>query len=126
MKENEEPGLYAAGKVTRGYPERRYGESVPLEIPGEKSGKLPDLIVTKGGVPFADQAEGIRQFKEACLRATEQTEKLAHELDITNADHTALWLEENMQDASLGWLACRIVEAHERALANSSPTPTIG
>lgn len=26
---------------------------------------LPDLVVTRG-VPFADQAEGIRQFKEAC------------------------------------------------------------
>ena len=28
--------------------------------------KLPELVVTKGGVPFEDQAEGIRQFKEAC------------------------------------------------------------
>jgi len=29
---------------------------------------VPELVVTKGGVPFADQAEGIRQFKEACLQ----------------------------------------------------------
>lgn len=32
--------------------------------------KLPELVVTKGGVPFEDQAEGIRQFKEACLAAS--------------------------------------------------------
>lgn len=30
--------------------------------------KLPDLIVTKNGVPFEDQQEGIRQFKAAALR----------------------------------------------------------
>lgn len=26
-----------------------------------------NLVVTRGGVPFEDQAEGLRQFKEACL-----------------------------------------------------------
>jgi len=25
------------------------------------------LVVTRNGVPFKDQAEGLRQFKEACL-----------------------------------------------------------
>lgn len=32
--------------------------------------KLPELVVTKDGIPFADQAEGIRQFKEACCAPT--------------------------------------------------------
>ncbi len=32
--------------------------------------KLPELVVTKDGVLFADQAEGIRQFKEACCAPT--------------------------------------------------------
>ena len=35
-------------------------------IPAEEKA-LPELVVTKDGVPFADQAEGIRKFKEACL-----------------------------------------------------------
>ncbi|UXC93092.1 hypothetical protein EGM87_22615 [Sphingobium sp. RSMS] len=78
---------------------------------------LPDLIVTKGGVPFADQAEGIRQFKAACLAASKETDRLARDLNIKNADHIALWLEANMADSGLGWLACRIVEAHEQSTA---------
>ncbi|SNS29168.1 hypothetical protein SAMN06295912_1043 [Sphingomonas laterariae] len=36
--------------------------------------KLPELIVTKGGVPFADQAEGVRQFKAACLAVASEAE----------------------------------------------------
>jgi hypothetical protein len=27
------------------------------------------LVVTKAGIPFTDQAEGLRQFKEACSQA---------------------------------------------------------
>jgi predicted RNA-binding Zn-ribbon protein involved in translation (DUF1610 family) len=34
----------------------------------EKSKPL-DLVVTKGGIPFEDQAEGVRQFKAAALAA---------------------------------------------------------
>lgn len=49
--------------------------------------------------------------------ANAEVERLARELDITNADHIALWLGENLPDASIAWLACRIVEAHEAALA---------
>lgn len=53
---------------------------------------------------------------QAAIKASEiQTERLTRELDITNADHIALWLEANMGDSSLAWLACRIVEAHEAA-----------
>jgi len=42
------------------------------------------------------------------------------ELDITNADHIALWLEENM-NAGLPWLAVQIVEAHEAILVRKKP-----
>ena len=47
---------------------------------------------------------------------------LARELDVTNADHVALWLEGNTipdepMSQCISWLACRIVEAHERAIA---------
>jgi hypothetical protein len=43
------------------------------EDPAEAKRPLPKprddlpLVVTKNGVPFKDQDEGIRQFKEACL-----------------------------------------------------------
>ena len=52
---------------------------------------------------------------EAIAVASAETDRLTRELDITNADHVALWLEANIDDASLAWLACRIVEAHEAA-----------
>ena len=59
---------------------------------------------------------------ERVARASEEVERLSRELDITNADHIALWLEGNtIQDEPMSqcvsWLACRIVEAHERAIA---------
>lgn len=50
-------------------------------------------------------------------KAAAETERLQRELDITNADHIALWLETNKDDSSLGWLACRIIEAHEQSLS---------
>ena len=45
-----------------------------------------------------------------------EVDRLSRELDITNADHIALWLEENMDARSIGWVACRIAEAHEAAV----------
>lgn len=50
------------------------------------------------------------------------TERLTRELDITNADHIAIWLEANTipdepMSQCISWLACRIVEAHEAALS---------
>jgi hypothetical protein len=50
-----------------------------------------------------------------------ETNRLQRELDITNADHIALWLEANTipdepMSQCISWLACRIVEAHERAV----------
>lgn len=53
---------------------------------------------------------------ERIAAAAKETARLQRELDITNADHIALWLEANMADSSLGWLACRIAEEHERVL----------
>lgn len=39
----------------------------PAFQPAKPVNPLPKLVVTKGGVPFEDQNEGIRQFKEACM-----------------------------------------------------------
>lgn len=52
--------------------------------------------------------------------AVAETNRLQRELDITNADHTALWLEANTipdepMSQCMGWLAVQIVEAYERA-----------
>lgn len=55
---------------------------------------------------------------EDIASAAEFVDHLARELDITNADHIALWLESNAEDNSIEWLACRIVEAHEAVLRN--------
>lgn len=53
-------------------------------------------------------------------KAAEETKRLQRELDITNADHIALWIEANTipdepMNQCASWLACRIVEAHEAA-----------
>lgn len=58
---------------------------------------------------------------EAIERANAHVAHLQANLDITNADHIALWLEEHLNDdTGLGWLACRIVEAHERSTQTSA------
>lgn len=71
-----------------------------------------------GGVPSIFTQEGI-------ANAHRETQRLSQELDIANADHVALWLEANLGDASLGWLAVRIVEAHETALAKPTPPASV-
>lgn len=53
-------------------------------------------------------------------KAVAETNRLQRELDITNADHIALWIEANTipdepMSQCASWLACRIVEAHEAA-----------
>jgi hypothetical protein len=50
-------------------------------------------------------------------QAAAETKRLQSELDITNVDHIALWLEANKDNSTLGWLACRIIEAHEQEMA---------
>lgn len=59
-------------------------------------------------------------------KAAAKTARLEQELNIANADHIALWLEANTipdepMSQCISWLACRIVEAHERALAAMPP-----
>lgn len=49
-------------------------------------------------------------------RASKAVERLCTELDITDADHIALWLEGNALGSTFAWLAVRIVEAHERVI----------
>ena len=39
------------------------------------------------------------------------------ELNITNADHIALWLETNTEEPRIGWLAVQIAEAYERTIS---------
>jgi len=73
--------------------------------------------------PATESEEGVVGFSPADIeQASAEVARLQSELDITNADHIALWLEANMVESSLGWLACRIVEAHERA---TTPTDTV-
>lgn len=56
---------------------------------------------------------------EAIEAASAETERLCRELDITNADHIALWLESWLEDdCSVAFLACRIIEAHEAVVAD--------
>ena len=71
----------------------------------------------------AKVAEERQAFNQQMAAA--ETERLERELDITNADHIALWLEANVipHDAlrlCLNWIAVQIVEAHERA-AKATP-----
>lgn len=52
-------------------------------------------------------------------QAASETERLQRELDITNADHVALWIAANLipdepMSQCVSWFACRIVEAYER------------
>ena len=74
-----------------------------------------------------DKAEQPTITRAGIEAATAETERLRLELDITNADHIALWLEENVipHDAlrlCQSWLAVQIVEAHERDLARHRTT----
>jgi hypothetical protein len=57
-------------------------------------------------------------------RAAKEVARLQVELDITNADHVALWIEHNTigdepMNQCASWLACRIVEAHEIEMAKA-------
>lgn len=67
---------------------------------------LPSWVTFSGALTEADWESALAE-----------TDRLTRELDITNADHIALWLEANMPDSPLAWLACRIAEAHERERA---------
>lgn len=46
--------------------------AVEPDKPKVTSDKVPpDLVVTRGGIPVADQEQGIHDFKAACLRVRE-------------------------------------------------------
>lgn len=58
------------------------------------------------------------KFTQADIEAASQkVNRLSRELDVTNADHIALWLEANDPYDGDAWLAVQIIEAHERATA---------
>lgn len=64
--------------------------------------------------------------KDEIDAASAEVERLGRDLDITNADHIALWLEANFDDdMGLSTLAVRIVDAHERAIATRAPEPLL-
>lgn len=66
-----------------------------------------------------------KPLKEAdWQKAVAETNRLQRELDITNADHIALWIEANTipdepMSQCASWLACRIIEAHEIEMAKA-------
>jgi hypothetical protein len=74
------------------------------------------VVVTKGGVPFEDQAEGIRQFKAAALRSEQPQEFLAfvhktlHEFNGTECRKDGGWCDARDH-------ADAIYDAHNAALA---------
>lgn len=68
--------------------------------------KLPELVVTKGGVPFADQAEGIRQFKEACLASKAPTRPRASRFPGTAGMYASQRRLAVTQEWMKGWNAC--------------------
>lgn len=83
-----------------------------------------DLILRDHRLSALSQSPDSGRFTPERIRtASVEVEHLSHELDITNADHIALWLETNKDNSPLGWLACRIVEAHEARLAEILANP---
>lgn len=65
---------------------------------------------------------------EAIESASREVKRLQSELDITNADHIALWIEANLipdepMSQCVSWFACRIAEAYERTIARPSLEP---
>jgi hypothetical protein len=57
--------------------------------------------------------------------ATLDVERLEKELDITNADHIALWLASAGQ-MSISYLAVQIANAYDRAIAKNNETTNQG
>lgn len=53
---------------------------------------------------------------EIIAAASAQVERYEHELDLTNADHIALWLETNTDEPRISWLAVQISDAFDRAI----------
>jgi len=59
------------------------------------------LVVTRGGVPFKDQAEGLRQFKEACLAPKgDGLQRWKVELIYIEVAHLLSYHWKQMEDAA--------------------------
>lgn len=54
---------------------------------------------------------------EAMMKASNAVERYCAELDLTNADHIALWLETNTEEPRIAWLAAQIAGAFDRAIS---------
>lgn len=54
---------------------------------------------------------------EAMVNASKAVERYCAELDLTNADRIALWLETNTEEPRIAWLAVQIAEAFDRAIS---------
>lgn len=75
-------------------------------LPDEE--KIPELIVTEGGVPCPDQADAIRRFKEACTRAQQVRQEDMHKPAFPGT--ASMYAASNRmavtQDWMRGWNAC--------------------
>jgi len=56
--------------------------------------------------------------------ANNKVARLQCELDITNTDHIALWLEANDPYEGDAWLAVQIADAYDRAIARTAHEAT--
>jgi len=66
--------------------------------------------------------------EQAWAEAVRETDRHCYELDITNADHIVLWLEHQLNGhvGPLAYIACRILDAHEAALATNATDGATG
>jgi len=75
---------------------------------GSTEEKLPELIVTEGGIPCPDQADAIRRFKEACGRAQQVREEDMHKPAFPGT--ASMYAASNRmavtQEWMRGWNAC--------------------
>lgn len=86
--------------------------------PAEPASPLPEPVVTKGGIPFEDQNEGIRQFKEACMRAADYEAKLkvAEPVKRDEFDKRREQIEKSLR------MGARLAD-HRFRLDEAKPTP---
>jgi len=81
-----------------------------------------DIIAYTAAAPKVASDTGAGFNEQAWAEAVRETDRHCYDLDITNADHIVLWLEHQLNGhvGPLAYIACRILDAHETALA----TPT--
>jgi len=63
-----------------------------------------DLVVTRDGVPFKDQAEGLRLFKEACLGRPQYNERYSRPIQIKLGDLHRIAMSLGAAEDHLMWL----------------------